>query len=159
MLQRIQTLFLLVVVVCMTATAVLPVWSYTLQGDTIELVMGELVLKPSVTQEVVQSLNMMYLLGIAVTAAIIALLNIFKFNNRKVQLKIGMVTSLLIIIYMVLTFLFVPKQAIELGGVDISGVHFQFGYYLTVVALLFNILARVFIKKDEDLVRSVDRIR
>lgn len=159
MLQRIQTLFLLGVAVCMTATAVLPVWSFTVQGNTLELVLGQLVLKNTESNEVIQSLNMVYLLGIAVTAALVALINIFKFNDRKMQIKIALVSSLLIIIYMVFIFLFVPKQAGEMLGSEIKGFHFQIGYYLTIVALLCNILARVFIKKDEDLVRSVDRIR
>ena len=148
MLQRIQTLFLLGVVVCMTVTVFLPVWSFTSQANTLELFLGQLNLKNTVNNEIIQSLNMLYLLGIAVTAALVALINIFKYNDRKIQMKVALVSSLLIIIYMVLTFLFVPYQAGEILGYEIKGVHFQLGYYFTILALIFNILARVFIKKD-----------
>ena len=159
MLQRIQTLFLLGVVIAMSLTAVLPVWTYTLDNFNITLKMGHLAYSTNGGTEVLGEANLVYLLGIAVTAGLLAFINIFKFNNRKMQMNIAMVNSLLIITYIVLNYLFVPKQAADLLGNEIIGYHFQFGFYLTIVALLFNILARVFIKKDEDLVRSVDRIR
>ncbi len=156
MLQRIQTLFLLGVALCMTATALLPVWHYTTTNDTFHLAMGELVHS---SQEIENSINMIYLLAIAITAGAIAFITIFKFKNRRFQMKLSLLNSLLIIIYMVLTFVFVPFQAEKLLGSEILGIHLCPPFYLTVLALIFNILARVFIKKDEDLIRSVDRIR
>jgi len=158
MIQRLQSLFLLGVVLCMSMTAFLPAWNYTFNGGSITLKMGNLTYSNS-ESIVLHQVNMMYLLGIAITAGLVALINIFKFNNRKLQLKIAMINSLLIIIYMVLVYIFVPKQAIELLGNDIPDFHFQLGTFFTIPALLFNILARVFIIKDEDLVKSVDRIR
>ena len=154
MLQRVQSLFLLGVVVCMGITSVLPVWQY----ENTVMVMGQLIYS-DLNGGVLGQLNMIYLLGISVTAALVALVNVFKYGNRPLQAKITMINSLLIIVYMVLTFMFVPKQAISLMNIEIEGIHFSIGYYFTLFALLLNILARVFIKKDEALVRSVDRLR
>lgn len=36
---------------------------------------------------------------------------------------------------------------------------YMIGYYLPIPAAIFSILARRFIKKDEDLVRSANRMR
>jgi hypothetical protein len=159
MLQRKQTLFLLGVVICMSITAVLPVWNYTTGTASVSLEMGILTYTDNEGTDILGSVNFLYLLGIAITGGIVGLINIFKFNNRKMQMKISMLNSLLIITYIVISYLFVPKQAADLLGVQVTGFHFQYGFFFTVVALVFNILARVFIKKDEDLVRSVDRLR
>jgi len=142
----------------MSLTAFLPVWHYSTESGEITLQLGNLLYSNSNTSAIIEA-NMMYVLGLAITASIVAFINIFKFNNRKLQLKIAMINSLLIIIYTVLVYLFVPKQAANLLGTNITGFHFQFGFFMVIPALIFNILARVFIKKDETLVKSVDRIR
>ena len=36
---------------------------------------------------------------------------------------------------------------------------YKIGFFLPIIALIFNVLANFYIKKDEDLVRSADRIR
>jgi len=36
---------------------------------------------------------------------------------------------------------------------------YKYGIYLPVIALIFNLLANRFIRRDEKLVRSVDRLR
>ena len=154
MLQRVQSLFLLGVVVCMSITSVLPVWQY----ENTKMVMGQLIYS-DMNGGILGQLNMIYLLAISVTAGIIALINVFKYKNRALQIKVAMLNSMLIIVYMVLAFLFIPKQANALMNLEIEGIHFSVGYYLTPLALLCNILARVFIKKDEALVRLVDRLR
>ena len=43
-------------------------------------------------------------------------------------------------------------------GMETRGI-FKPGYFLPLGAMILNSLANRFIKKDEDLVRSVDRIR
>jgi hypothetical protein len=52
---------------------------------------------------------------------------------------------------------FIYQGETELG-MDIRGM-FKPGYFLPLGAMIFNSLANRYIKKDEDLVRSVDRIR
>ena len=72
-------------------------------------------------------------------------------------MTLSVVNLLVMATFMVLTYLMVPKYATGMET-SIQG-SFSIVYYLGVLAIILNSLARVFIKKDEDLVRSVDRLR
>ena len=83
--------------------------------------------------------------------------NIFNFKNRRFQMKISLFCTLLIAIFIgVATF--TTYQAQDIFSPEIGGV-FGAGYFLPVGAILFNWLSVRFIKKDEDMVRSADRLR
>jgi hypothetical protein len=99
-------------------------------------------------------------MAIGVLAAIIILITLvemFKYKNRVLQMKLGMLNSLLIvgILGLMMWFIFsgqkewLPAVAGQFGA----------GLFMPAVAMLLNRMAIRSIKKDEDLVRSVDRIR
>ncbi len=90
-------------------------------------------------------------------SVIIAIIEIFKFKNRLTQIKLGMVNSLVITASLIVAaYLSYRDQAGMMP--EVVGVY-KPGLFMPAAALIFNSLANRFIRKDEKLVRSVDRIR
>ncbi len=88
----------------------------------------------------------------------VGLFTIFKFKNRKNQIKlVNLNVFLTIILLMGLLFYYVPttEKATSVTA-DYMG---QFGVYLPLITLVLFILASKAIRKDERLVRSEDRLR
>lgn len=88
-----------------------------------------------------------------VASGLIALYAIFQFKNRKLQFVLGRLIILInlfllgILIYVSLNL---PGEVSSEKGI---------GMFIPTVAILFSVLANKAIKKDEDLVKSVDRLR
>jgi hypothetical protein len=87
--------------------------------------------------------------------AAISLITIFLFKNRKTQLKLSVVLIMLSIILL----LAVASYAFLLSGKYNSLLQFRVNLLFPVLVLIFSILAYRGIKKDEELVKSYDRLR
>jgi hypothetical protein len=87
-------------------------------------------------------------------SAILALISIFMFKDRKLQFVLGRIN---IILNFILLGLFVYRLLSVSGEVMVSkkGI----GMFLPVFSIVFLVLANKAIKRDEDLVKSVDRLR
>lgn len=97
--------------------------------------------------------NVFYL-GLFLLSAILSLTSIFRYKNRKSQFVLG---RLNIILNFILLGIFV-YQSLNLSGetvVSEKGI----GVLLPVFSIVFLVLANKAIKRDEDLVKSVDRLR
>ena len=104
------------------------------------------------------SLQNTYLIsGIAILSVLVACFSIFKFKKRSLQLKLGMLNTLLLC-GVLGTMFYYQNVANNIFDPEKYG-QFKIGFFLPVIALLFNILANKFIRKDEKLVRSVERMR
>lgn len=88
----------------------------------------------------------------------LALFGITQFKNRKRQLNLGKINYLLILAMVVMLFIDTSRLAEELGLAE-DAIKYQFGLYMPVVAIAFTFLANRSIKKDEELVKSVERLR
>ncbi|NJC26081.1 DUF4293 domain-containing protein [Neolewinella antarctica] len=86
-------------------------------------------------------------------AGVLLLVNIFLFNNRKLQMTLSLVAILLVVLGAGYgAFRFFTDVAAGSATPD-------FGLILPLLAIIFGWLARNNIKKDEKLVRSADRLR
>jgi hypothetical protein len=87
-------------------------------------------------------------------SATISFLDIFLFKNRKLQFVFG---RLIILINLFLLGLLIYVSLTLPGEISISkkGI----GMFLPILVVLLIVLANKAIKKDEDLVKSVDRLR
>ena len=97
--------------------------------------------------------DMLYL-GLFAGSALLSAISIFVFKHRKSQFMLG---RLNIILNFFLLGLFV-YQSLNLSGetvVSEKGI----GILIPIVSIVFLALANKAIKKDEDLVKSVDRLR
>jgi len=135
MLQRIQTLYLLVVVAISSGLIfVCNLWTYE---DVVVYAKDEYIA-----------------FGAFLLSAVLALISIFSFKNRQFQFVLG---RLNIVLNLILLGFFV-YQSLNLSGettVSEKGI----GMFLPIVSIVFLVLANKAIKKDEDLVKSVDRLR
>lgn len=97
-------------------------------------------------------------IGLAATLLISMILNvvsIFLYNNRKNQVAWVKRAAL----FQVIGFGFCAGVLFSLGGIGTYLWDEALGTGLVVLGLIFQILAMRFIRKDEELVRSMDRIR
>ncbi|WP_299257807.1 DUF4293 domain-containing protein [uncultured Aquimarina sp.] len=136
MIQRIQSVYLfLVVVLSGGISTMLP---YGLNQD------GEALL----------SQNNFLVLGMFTGSAVLALVSIFLFKNRQLQFVLGRINILL---NFILLGVFV-YWSLTLSGetlVSEKGI----GMLIPVISIVLLVVANKAIKKDENLVKSVDRLR
>jgi len=157
MIQRIQTVYLILVAVLMTLAAVLPVAEYfdVAKNIVYQLDMrGFVQLNPDGTFLSAISTNpVTFIFGIIL---VVTIMTIFKYKNRKQQFRLCTVNFLLILIYTIVlaVVIFVGKN--KLVGTELT---LKIPAVFSIVALILNYLAMRGIAKDENLVKSMDRLR
>ena len=88
-----------------------------------------------------------------IISALLALITIFRFNDRQQQFVFGRIIILInlfllgILIYLSLN---IPGEIFSEKGI---------GMFIPSIVILFSVLANKAIRKDENLVKSVDRLR
>ena len=146
MIQRIQTLFLVIVAASLGATFALPfATSPAVSEAGLIFSDGE--------YSVFDNLVLAFLAGVGVLLAIIS---IFLYKRRKTQLKIGYLLIVVSVLLLVVAYLYFTNQA---SGMGEEAVNDGFGAYMPFVAIVGALVANIFIRKDEKLVRSMDRLR
>ena len=138
MIQRIQTVYLLLTsVISGVLIFVFNLWETIKQ----EIFVVDLFSREAITLKVIPFMFF--------ASALLALIAIFLFKNRKLQFVFGRIIILIgLLIYL----------SLNLSG-EASVSEKGIGMFLPVLAILFIVLANKAIKKDEDLVKSVDRLR
>lgn len=154
MWQRIQSVFLLVTIICLGASIFFPIWVY---NDALGQSHKLFPLHYSVTENGVA--NTVYfpyaLTGIFCVAAFtLAIIEIGKFKNRLLQMKLGALNSLFMAgaITSAVYFSHQLVKTYQAGG-------YSLGLWLPGIAVLCNFLANRFIRRDEKIVRDSDRLR
>jgi hypothetical protein len=97
------------------------------------------------------------LLVLCILGGLISSGAIFLFNNRPLQLKLSYIATVLSVLLPVLAILLVLNEGT--GAFNADKISDKAGIYLPVVSLIFSILAAKYIRKDDDTVRSMDRLR
>lgn len=136
MIQRIQTIYLLLAAgISSGLIFVFPLW------------------ENSENQEVF-AWNELLFFCMFMGSAILSLISVLMFKNRKSQFMLG---RLNILLNLILLGLFVYRSLNLSGETDVSekGI----GILLPIFSIVFLVLANKAIKRDEDLVKSVDRLR
>jgi len=157
MIQRVQTIFLFLIVVGMGITLSTQLWSQDgAAGDSWNLSAFAMI-NLDESGKVILSSSKWYLGALALLAAILALISIFQYRLRSRQLLLNMINSLVMVSLVASTFL--TTNGINEAIKAQDGGDYGIGFWAILVAMVMNMLANRFIKKDEALVRSVDRIR
>ncbi len=165
MIQRIQSIFLLLVAIAMGLMLAFDIWEKASVAESEAVVLNTYFLThyqlegaattPPVN--IIEQEASWYIAILASLAAVVALYSIFRYDNRLLQIKLGALNSLLIggtlIACLILTI-----SGEEMVATGDKG-EYLVGFYLPAVALICNMLANRFIRKDEALVRSADRFR
>lgn len=142
MIQRIQSIYLAVV---FALSAILPLVFKLWDDSKKEVYALELLSDLSIIAKLVPVFFLI--------SALLAIVSIFKYKKRQLQFVLGRIIILInlfllgILIYLSLN---IPGEVSSEKGI---------GMFIPVVVILFTVLANKAIKKDEDLVKSVDRLR
>jgi len=156
MIQRVQSIFLLLATVLMSFLVILPYAELNLyDGQT--LTFFSHVIRTSTYQEV-SSLyqNTFPIIALILLACLLSFGNIFLFNYRIWQLRICLINMVILILLLAVMFLY---YSIARFSLYLTAHAFKFPAIFPFVALLLNFLAYRNIHNDEILVNSYKRIR
>ena len=106
-------------------------------------------------EQMVFAKDEMLFLSLFIGSAVLSLVSISMFKNRQTQFVIG---RLNIILNFILLGLFVYRS-LNLSGETTDVSEKGIGMLLPIFSIVFLVLANKAIKKDEELVKSVDRLR
>jgi hypothetical protein len=145
MIQRLQSIFFLLTGLCfggeyLTEFATTPVSTAGIFSDMVF--------------NVHDHIGLQILAGLGALLSIIA---IFLYKNRENQIKLGYFIALVAIVLPAVAVLIFINQKDQIG--DISSINQSFGLYLPLGMILFSAMAVKYIKKDQNLVQSMDRLR
>ena len=148
MIQRKQSLFLLAVALVAIALIFVPFQKVT-STDTVHL----LCLMPGCSQDIINSYIYVPMI-MDILVLVLSIACIFLYKNRVLQYKIANLLMLLNV-FIIGSFFLISfvKEGIQ------GQLSYGIGASLPVMGIVFAFLAANFIKKDEQLVRSADRIR
>lgn len=157
MIQRIQSIFLLLSIVAMVVMLFSPLWTKeNLQtGDAVVLTTTALIYTQKAT--VLSQQTTIYIAVLAFTSIAFAFLSIFSYKNRMRQVMYNML-NILVLIGALACLIYFSTKGEDLLANPVKG-NFGLGYFMPAFAVLMNSLANRFIRKDEKLVKSVDRLR
>lgn len=164
MIQRIQSVFLFLISGSMGTALVNPIWEkHGLKaGEEAELTplrysyeVSELT--PNL-HEATYSTSNWYLAVLMVLVGLVALVAIFQYRKRIVQMGLCAVNAVLLTASMGVILYNVLVNGKSYGNPNDQG-SFLAGFWAILAALVFNFLANRFIRRDEKLVRESNRIR
>ncbi len=154
MIQRIQSIFLLLAAACMSLLFTEPMSFVTIFGDATALKAADQSMLDDGVFEVTDHTILLFLVAACIILPLVILL---LFKNRTLQLKLGRITITLVVVLFALTvILFWQDYNLMVEGTEIS---IEYGYLLPIASVVLMALAMRYIKKDERLVRSSDRLR
>lgn len=147
MIQRVQTLFLLGIALLSLALLFIPFehvnvaenkYMLSLMPGCLKAMVKPFIYVPIVLNAVIFGLS---------------LYTIFKFNRRKQQMKFAQLLMVLSVLLMGSLF------SMNYLKVEDTAVDYKIAAFIPAINIVLAFLARMFIKKDEELVKSADRIR
>ncbi len=100
---------------------------------------------------------------LTILSAVVALVAMFLFKNRVMQMRVVAIAFLLGVVDIFLIFIwavdsYISKVTVPMACTDID-VHYGIGTWCPIVAVILMFLAQRAIKKDEEKVRAADRLR
>jgi glucan phosphoethanolaminetransferase (alkaline phosphatase superfamily) len=153
MWQRIQTVFLALVVASMVVSLFLPIWKSVDGAREFQLFPLHFTIVEN-GQRTTSYIPYCITAILMVAAATISVIEIRRFDNRMTQIKLGTLNSLILAGVMVCVVVFYNNATKEFG-------YGRFGLSLWVpfIGVACNWLALRFIRRDEKLVRDSNRLR
>ncbi len=164
MLQRIQTIFLILGIVANGFLLYFDLYSVNAMNENGEVIekatlnIEKLQYETTLEDHMAYSKPMYWLMGAVALVSLVAFASIFLFNNRRLQMIIVRLSMLLEAGLVVLFFLFTDR-AKEVINNPIYQMQYEVGIFLPIAGVVMFFLANVFIMRDEKLVRSSERLR
>ena len=156
MIQRIQSVFLLVAAIVTVILLFISIgdiytaeYQYTFTCFNVHLPDGKVVM------------STLYIALILIVSACISIYAIFKYKDRMKQTRIVSLNMLIFLIAIMMMIWLFPDFLFQRKGLMQEGDIFRFNYWIMIFVIppVCMFLANFFIRKDERLVRSADRLR
>lgn len=150
MIQRIQSVYLLLVTGILIASMCLPMGYF----QTLNLAPGY-TFKPLGLEIDGTFYSTWGVFGILLLSAIVAVATIFLYKNRMLQIRMSIFNSILLVGYYAafMTFMFVLKDDLN------ATFQLSWALCLPLIAIILNVLAIRAIGRDEVMVKAADRLR
>jgi magnesium-transporting ATPase (P-type) len=158
MLQRIQTLLLALVAIAMLAVTALPLWEKSSAALNEKVTLTSFALEHFKGTASASNSSTVLIAIVAIISACIAAYSITQYKKRMLQMTLGLINSILIAVLLGYTFYQVFKVGMPMFEPENQG-SYGAGFIAAVVAMLCNMIANRFIRRDEMLVKSADRMR
>jgi len=160
MIQRIQSLLLAGVAILLTINLFVPIWSSNEGGKDFDFItLTAFSIDYGFANTPKQTSIPVYYLGSLISLSIgLSLFIIFQYKKRSLQIILCSLLTLLLLGILGSYFIAIPKAKELIVGPAPNG-DYGIGYFLPMLSILLVAAARYFIKKDDDLVKSVDRLR
>ncbi|HMQ08938.1 MAG TPA: DUF4293 domain-containing protein [Saprospiraceae bacterium] len=145
MIQRLQTLFYFLSASTLAALFFLP---FAESASPIEGYFNDQLFSVS-DHPILVTLTAMGILG--------GLIAVFLYKNRTLQLRLGyLIITISVLIPCLSVWLLYSEETAFNGTVEIRD---RLGMFLPVITIVLAVLANRFVKKDEQLIQSMDRLR
>ena len=157
MIQRVQSIFLALAAIAMIVMIFQPIWGKDNQDKTQQLRFDASTLVYKNDGKEVNNSNTIYLTVLAFVSASLAAGSLFSYKNRMTQIKLNLFNALILLVVVILIAynMYTSQKLFD----PTNPGSLKIGFFMPIAALFFNSLANRFIKRDEKLVRSVDRLR
>ena len=150
MLQRIQTVYLLLASICMVVSLLTNLATFAMGGDFIQFeAMGFYL-----NNEIIFSTWGLFVIGNI--SAVLSVIIVFLYNKRMVQIRLSSMNIFLMLGYYGLIAFYVFKRNPE---IESTFQNVGIGMIMPFIAIVFTYLAIRKIGADEALIRSLNRIR
>jgi hypothetical protein len=154
MWQRIQTLFLIIVIASLIGSIFFPIWAFSTESGQVHRLFA--LHYTSIINGETSTIYFPYSITaiLAIASATLAFIEIGKFRNRVLQMKLGALNSLFMAGSIASAVIF-SNQLVK----AFEGGAYGLGLWLPGVAVICNLAANQFIRRDERIVRDSDRLR
>jgi heme/copper-type cytochrome/quinol oxidase subunit 3 len=153
MIQRIQSIYILIVAALFGSLFFIPISKLVIENEIVTLNLQQLSIQSATQSETIQTL--FPTLTLAILIIILAFVTLFLYKNRGLQMRLISYNTILISAIFILFAYYIYKITIDYS----SNFSFSIGFIIPIIAIIFNILAYRRIKRDDELVKSIDRIR
>lgn len=154
MIQRIQTIYLLVAFISMLLIFLFP-FAHIMTIDGELLLFKYRGIDATEIPPGIMNPNAWFLSVLCGLILVISFVSMLMYKNRTKQIRLSMFNMLLMIGLGFLVWFYLSNFATAVNGT----IYYKFPIILPAIAIILTFLAYKAIKKDEKLVRSVDRIR
>lgn len=152
MIQRIQTVYLLISAILLIVCSAMPLAAYQPTAVESPTLLYNLCTINGASGE--WSFSSCGLLAILLATVVTSILNIFGYKNRKRQMNRCLIAIILLVVWHALFIYLLNTVAPENSWPEI-----RYTALLPFIAIFLQWLARIGIKRDDDLIKSMDRIR
>lgn len=154
MIQRIQTIYLLLAAVLTACTTFLSLGTFSTGNEEFTLQAFGLKNADGATVQPTAYMGILLVLALAV-----AVVTIFLYKRRMLQIRICVVEMILLAGSQAMTVIYYYLSCRVFSSVEFQAHSLKLPLVFPAIALIFTFLAARAIFRDEILVRSVDRIR